>query len=152
MKKIILSFIFTLLFTACSTKSGFKHTPISNTDFTQPIKTLEKKYIDIKTYDRLFASSSNSPYIKDLEKIWGKADKINTHWTEYILYKILSLGISITIGYPLFLADIVLTPKPEKDYIWHKNNYIITAKGRNDLIVKYNERMHSWSWNKIKND
>lgn len=47
---------------------------------------------------------------------------------------------------PVFLLVVAMQPIPSEEYIWEKGNYRISAVGRNDALVKYENRIINWEW------
>ena len=142
-----------LLTSGCSTTQTFSHTPVNSQDFTKSLSTLKQEYSDIETFDRTFGSPASAPLKQSLEKLWGTPDKTEKDWLNYILG--LGLGVGLTyagfLTFPIVGVVILTAPTPRKNYIWQKGNYEITAKGRSDVFVKYEDRIHSWEWKSLKN-
>ena len=141
-----------LLSSGCSTTQTFSHTPVNNQDFTKSLSTLKQEYSDIEKFDRTFGSPASAPTKQSLEKLWGTPDKTKKDWLSYAFGFGLGAGLTY-IGFftvPLFGAITLLAPTPREDYIWQKGNYEITAIGRSDALVKYEDRIHSWEWKNLK--
>ena len=143
--KILLLFLsVSLIFNGCASKVNFAHTPVSQADFTKPMKTLKQEYSDIEEYDRIFASPQNTPELSELKSLWGEPEE-NTKWTEYILGNTLVVALAVVVN-PIMLGVIVLNPLPRKEYVWHKGNYTIEIIERKGLLVGYDDRVNSWNW------
>ena len=157
-KAIKVNLVFLLLLSSfmlggCATKAHFSNTPVNNAEFTKSMTVLEHDYSDIKEYDRFFASPSEAPTLQELEELWGKSTT-EKRWGVYALNIALGAGLVATgvLTYPFLAAIFVLNPTPPEEYVWKKGNYEIVATGRNDALVGYEKRIHSWEWEEFQKD
>ena len=145
MSKILLLFLtIVLIFSGCASKANFSHTPVKQSDFLKPMETLKQEYSDISKYDTAFVFPQNTPKIEDLESIWGKSEKTKK-WFEFGFFVGVVTITSIFVT-PVFLVVYLFQPVPREDYIWKKENYIISVEGNNGLYVGYEKRMIQWEW------
>ena len=136
--------VVSLLFSGCSSKANFAHTPTKQADFTKPMETLKQEYSDIEEYDRIFASPKNAPKLAELEEKWGEPEK-TTQWLGFGF----SIGVLIACAVvvsPAMLTLYLLNPMPSEQYTWKKGNYTINAQGRKGAFVRYEETIGSWEW------
>ncbi len=134
----------------CSAKQGFSHTPTEEAEFYKPLGELKQNYSDIEEYDRILARPSSSPKKDDLQKKWGEPE-VKKKWIRYLAEVGLCVGLAVGgwISYPALGAIYLLAPTPQEEYVWKKGNYEITAQGRSDIFVGYEERIRSWEWKEI---
>ena len=145
LKNIILLLTILMFFlNGCATKVNFAHTPVKDKDFIMKMESLRENYSDINEYDRIFAFPQNKPTLKELTKKWGEP-KVNTKWLEYGFGTSILVACAIFIN-PICLVGLAIQPRPNKQYVWEKGNYTINAIGRRGMLVKYEDRIHSWEW------
>lgn len=144
---VALVMVMPLLGGGCASTASFSALPIDEAEFQAPLTELKKDYADIEKYDRMFSAPSDAPRASELAALWGEP-KVEKRWGEYIFVN--GLGIGLAAGgyltYPLVAGLILLFPLPQEDHIWNKGDYEIVARVRTDAYVRYEERMHSWSW------
>lgn len=135
-----------LILNGCASTAHFNNTPVEESEFYKDLDYLRAKYSDIDEYDRTIASPKSAPTKNELDEMWGEP-KTEKYWGAHLFFSALAAW-NVAMGYPLFLLVFVGTPTPSENYVWEKGDYSISATGRNDLMVGYEKRIHSWEWKK----
>lgn len=151
----IMVILFTILLSGCSVKH-FSGDPINNVNLQKDIELLRNKSSLTNKYNVNYPTKVIK--ISEIKKLWGEPIE-KKEWSSYILFYLANIGLLTALGLPItyFAIPVVVSPVPNTQYTWTKQEYSISAHTTRQIAGGYKERILNWTWdekrsNKTSND